>query len=587
MLARLEISNLVIIEKLSIEFASGFNVITGETGAGKSIMIKALQLILGAKATGSIVRNGAQSARVSALFSVRSNHPVVNFLENLDVEIGSDKITDILIRRTVSPKGRTQAWINDTLVTLSTLKKIGLSLIDIFGQNDSSRLLDATKHVHLLDQFVPENVKQKYFSDFDNFDQAFKELRSILSEYGKKSVQQDYLLYRCSELEKFVPDQHDYEALQERLLKLRNLTEHKKLLFKLGQILGGEQGIIRKLNQVDLQIPTAVSILPEIAENMEKIAELRHSVEDISFQVESWLTNVSESNHDQECIEERISQYKDFFRKTSTNNIQELLDYIEETKAELKRISFLEEEATNLCLKLPKLLDSLKKSSLKLTKSREKVATRISTEVASELEELAMAGASISVKFLPVRSCYFVENQEALKDSCREILADVSDSIQSLSSIGAEKPVIHLSANPGEPPRPLEKIASGGEVSRIMLSLKRVLASGGDACVLVFDEIDSGISGDVANKVGAKLKALSSSFQIICISHLAQVASYGDRHFKVSKSQISDRTYTEVTYLTDKQSTEELARLVSGEGITKASRDHAKILKEKAKNINY
>ena len=236
-------------------------------------------------------------------------------MENLDVETGSEKITDILIRRTISPKGRTQAWINDTLVTLSTLKKIGLSLIDIFGQNDSSRLLDATKHVHLLDQFVPENVKQKYFSDFDNFDQAFKELRSVLSEYGKKSVQQDYLLYRCSELEKFVPDQHDYEALQERLLKLRNLTEHKKLLFKLGQILGGEQGIIRKLNQVDLQIPTAVSILPEIAENMEKIAELRHSVEDISFHIESWLTNVSESNHDQECIEGEFPNIKTFSGK--------------------------------------------------------------------------------------------------------------------------------------------------------------------------------------------------------------------------------------------------------------------------------
>jgi DNA repair protein RecN (Recombination protein N) len=334
-----------------------------------------------------------------------------------------------------------------------------------------------------------------------------------------------------------------------------------------------------------MDLPEITNLIPSLSENLEKITELRNVLEDTSFEVEKWLSKINESFEGLENTEQRISSYQGLFRKTSTRNIEELVSYIGEIKDELSKIKILDEKLRGLTSSLPVTVDALIMSSAKLTNAREQAAEKIAVEVANEFEELAMKGASISVKFLPVRSGFVLEHFDSLDEASRDIWADSCEKTLGISSLGSERPVIHLSSNPGEEAKPLEKIASGGEISRIMLSLKRVLASGADACVLVFDEIDSGISGEVANKVGSKLKSLSKSFQIICISHLAQVASYGDRHFKVSKTQLDDRTFTSINALTDVQSTEELARLVSGEGITKASRDHARILKDKAKNI--
>ena len=194
-------------------------------------------------------------------------------------------------------------------------------------------------------------------------------------------------------------------------------------------------------------------------------------------------------------------------------------------------------------------------------------------------------GARISLEFIPVTSRYLLEHFDRLEPNLQSEWAKAIDKLQGISSHGSEKPVIHLASNPGENPQPLEKIASGGEISRIMLSLKKVLSSGADACVLVFDEVDTGISGEVASRVGRKLKELSASFQLICISHLAQVASFGDRHFKVAKIQDSGRTYTNIERLEDEQSTEEIARLMSGDGVTSASIQHARILKDKAQTL--
>lgn len=584
MLSKLEISNLAIIERLSIDFSSGFNVITGETGAGKSIMIKALQLILGGKSSGDIVRNEASEATVSAVFLVRENHPSFEVLNEVGIELIGQN--EILIRRSVNTKGRSRAWINDTLVTAATLKKVGLTLIDIFGQNDSSKLLDPSKHIHLLDQFVPAKYKSEYRTSFEKFEHAFSQLKQLLNSYVTISEQEDYLSFRFKELESFDPNEEDYLSLSEKAGVIREVSRKKETVERVVEVLNSPKGLLANLMNVESNLPGIIGLIKGLEGSLEKTEEARAAFEDMSYEIEKWLSRMSETCSEEDMVEARISMYQDLYRKTGTSNISELIEYKNRIEGELSEISVLEEKISNLVALLPKIVDEIKNAGKKLSLQRIKAADDVAKKIATELEALAMNGAKISIKFLPVNSKYLLEHFDVLSNDDKNIFATASERLSGLSSLGSERPVIHLSSNLGEEAKPLERIASGGEVSRIMLSLKRVLASGADACVLVFDEIDAGISGEVADKVGAKLKELSESFQILCISHLAQVASYADKHFKVAKHLEGSKTFATINPLLEKESTKELARLMSGEKLTRASVDHARILKEKAKNLS-
>jgi DNA repair protein RecN (Recombination protein N) len=581
-LTKLEVSNLAIIEKLSIDFSRGFNVITGETGAGKSILIKALQLILGGKAASGVVRKEAKLASVTACFEVAEGHLAYGVLESLGIAVES---SEILIRRTITAKGRSQAWVNDTLVTATALKKLGATLVDIFGQHDSSRLLDPNKHYELLDQFVEAEVRDRFKCGFNQFEHLFSDVKALLKEYVSLSSQADYLEYRKNELDEFKPDVQEYTELLNESRQLRERAKVRGEVASVSDLLNSPVGLLRSVDQLKRSLPGLSAVITDSERRCEQLDELQSLLDEMGFDIARWLTDANASLTSQESLESRISKYQDLFRKTDTSNIDQLVSYQCELEGELKKISIIEGELEQKTSDLTKLIDQVVKYAACLTDARKVAADKVAKDVAMELDALAMSGARISMEFIPVSNKFMLEHFDRLERSLQGEWADAIDKLSGVGSYGAEKPVIHLASNPGENPQPLERIASGGEVSRIMLSLKKVLSSGADACVLVFDEVDAGISGEVATRVGSKLKELSSSFQIICISHLAQVASFGDRHFKVAKAQESGRTYTSITQLGDEKSTEEIARLMSGEGVTNASIQHARILKNKAQVV--
>lgn len=579
MLRRLEVSNLAIIEKLSIDFSGGFNVITGETGAGKSILIKALQLILGGKAASNVVRKEAKLASIAACFEVSSEHMAIEVLDQLGIIVES---SEILIRRTITSKGRSQAWVNDTLVTASALKQLGATLVDIFGQHDSSRLLDPSRHYQLLDQFVSSDVKANFNASFIRFENLYGSVKCLLKDYAALSSQADYLEYRKNELDEFNPDVEEYSTLLEETRKLRECAKVRTNVSQVSDLLNAPSGLLGSLERLKNNLPALNHVFTDSEQRYEKIEQLQSLLDDMGFDIARWLSDANSNLMNQEQLESRISKYQDLFRKTDTSNIEALVEYRGSLEHELQKVSLIESDLNEKTTLLSEVVIELVNASKRLTEARMSAAERVAKEVAHEFDELAMGGARISLEFIPVTSRYLLEHFDRLEPNLQSEWAKAIDKLQGISSHGSEKPVIHLASNPGENPQPLEKIASGGEISRIMLSLKKVLSSGADACVLVFDEVDTGISGEVASRVGRKLKELSTSFQLICISHLAQVASFGDRHFKVAKIQDSGRTYTNIERLEDDQSTEEIARLMSGDGVTSASIQHARILKDKA-----
>lgn len=581
MLSRLEISNLAIIEKLSIDFSKGFNVLTGETGAGKSILIKGLQILLGNKIGPEIIRNGADSAAVTGLFEVECTHASSRILAEFG--ISNFESNQILIRKVLPRKGRAQTWINDTLVTSAAVKKIGGTLIDIFGQNESSKLLDPSKHVYMLDEFVAKKCLLDYSTKYQAVEESFLQLESLIHSYENVYKKADYLSYRKAEFDDFSPSADDYHEVLSSSAELNKRSKQKEVVIRFSDLLNAQDGLISKIADFEAMLPRLESFDLKLMKSLPSIGDLKQEIENSGYVAEKWLSESQDLDEKRDVVEARISKYQDFLRKTNTASVDELVDYRDEIEKDLLSILVLEKDISGLIDDLPQVVSELAAADKRLKKERKRVATNICRDVAKELAELAMSGVTISVEFIKSNSRVKVGAPSFLDERNQGLLLSEVENFSEFSEYGREKPVIYLSSNPGELAKPLEKVASGGEVSRIMLALKRVLVSGGEACVLVFDEIDSGISGDVADKVGKKLKSLTSSFQIICISHLAQVASYADKHFKVSKSQRDQRTYTSIEPLSEKDSTQEIARIMSGEDVTGTSIVHAKSLKKKAR----
>ena len=590
MLTRLEVQGLVLIKHIEVSFSSGFHVITGETGAGKSILIRAIHLLLGGKASADAVAKGFQQASATGSFRIPSTHKCFKVLSKLGVPLISDG-DNLLVRRTITTKGRSYCWINDTPLTISSLRLVGETLIDVFAQHDNQRLLDESSHTRQLDSFIKsKNCYANYRTVYKQAASQYASLQALVLDLKKKLQSQDYTFFRQKQMQELNPCQEEYLSLINFCKKAEGDFQKKQHLLGVSKTLNeGHDG--KSLSQALWSSRDQLMQTPGDCEQSKKmgvnIEEIATSLDDISYELEKLVEAISLDEENLEQAQSRLANYQTFMRKLGFSDIEQL---IEEQRNIEKEISYLETatEGIGANLKeLTKLCDKLFVSGERLSKGRKEAVSSIRKKVIQEFADLGMKAAKLDVEFVPQKEVppsldlsilgdEFIHAYGTEWKTACEILAKFKEE-------GQEKVRFLLATNPGEDPKPLSKIASGGEVSRIMLALKRALLAEAETCILVFDEIDTGISGRVADMVGKKLREMSKGVQIICISHLAQVASYAHHHLQVSKivnkgkpAQVDLRTLNET------EKVEEIARLLSGDEVTQLSLANAKSLVERS-----
>ncbi len=590
MITQLSIRGLAIIEELHIEFSPQLNVITGETGAGKSILIKALHILLGAKADPDVIRSGFPKAHVSAAFLLPRSHPCVIIMESHGIWHDDQDLTELIIRREIAHKGRSQAWINDQPITLSLLKELGQTLIDIYGQHENHRMLDPHTHLDYIDEFVvDQSLRTRVQSFMQQAHQILQDLRKGLEQYQTRRREQDYLQFRFDELAKFAPSLEDYEKTvrlceeSSRVLAEQKVLDHAQRICDEGYHGRALSSALQELQK--LLDPAAQRLGDEsLKANLVQLHDLGSTLDELSYVLGRVTSRQTLDEEELESLQARMAGYQALIRKLAVRGIDEMLAEHDRLEKELSFVQQGPEAMAESLAKMRTLLEQADELAHSLSSARREAAKRAIQAVATELHDLNMKGARIDFDFQEIQNAVadlgINEIDPILMDDwsiCVQILSETS-------RVGRERGQFLLSANPGESLKPLAKVASGGEISRIMLGFKKALAMGANTCVMVFDEIDTGISGHTAHIVGKKLKELSTSFQVICISHLPQVAAYGDAHFLVQKAQKGESTESQILKLNRKASEEEIARLLSGDQVTPSSLTHARQLLKAARD---
>ena len=587
MLTELHIRGLAIIDSLSIQFTPGFNVITGETGAGKSIFIRALNLLMGAKVSSGTIRQGCEEATVAAQFWVPSGHAAVALLEHMAVGFEvQDKRVGILVRRLISEKGRSQAWMNDEVVTTQTLREMGTQLLDIFAQHENQRLLDVGRHLGYIDRFVKEpELIEKVACDFHDTQSIVAGLEGDLQTWRNGNQSEDYLRFRLSEMQEFEASEEDFAETRDYVHNAERLLKQRDTIAGAISLLdphGGGNAVSGALREASRRLGKLTEETAEITGFRTDLDELSIRVGEIHFQLSKILGEES-GEGEFERAQERLFGYQALFRKLSVSDVRGLLSEKKRIEGELQRLEDISERVKASLASLEEKACALMKSAGKLTQARRTAMKQIQKIVEKELADLAMVGAILDVSFSPVERTLPLLDLSAFGNAMETRWKSLVGLLSAVSETGLERGQFLLSANKGESPMPLAKVASGGELSRIMLALKRALSSDAETCVLVFDEIDTGISGRVADVVGHKMLQLANGCQVVCISHLPQVAAYADSHYLVKKGKRKDRTETTIERLTPAESTREIARLLSGEEVSKPSLANAALLIEKAR----
>lgn len=553
MLNHLHIENIAVVESADIEFLDGFNVLTGETGAGKSIVIDAINAVLGARVSKEIVRVGCNKANITAEFDLpKTLKPI---LEEYDFPIEDT----LVIGRVISSDGKSTFRVNGVPTQATVVKEIGKNLLNIHGQHDNQALLDSSMHIVYIDKLADNGkIYQEYLTEFNNFVSIRRQFQELQIDDSQKERKLDLLKYEISEIEQADIKLGEYDSLKEKLKLAEGFEKNQKLLNSAyvslvgGDNLGAEELIknsLEAVNQIDAQkTDEIVSAFNETLENFYNAKELlRQFIEQ----------NFSEK-YDIEEIQERLETISKLMLKYGDSE-KKILDYLENSKSELDKITFSDEKADELAALLEVSKDNLVKRAKALTDSRIKAAKEFEKKVVQTLKYLDMPFVSFCVDF---------KTGKYTKNGC--------DVVEFL-----------ISANIGEPPKPLVKIASGGELSRVMLSIKSVLSDADETETLIFDEIDSGISGHAALKVAEQIKKLARVKQILCVTHLAQIAAFADNHLFVLKESTSTKTYTTVKSLDYDGKINEIARIMSGDKITEKLFNSAKeLLDRSSKNAN-
>lgn len=547
MLTNLYISNIVLIEKLNLSFGNGLNIMTGETGAGKSILLDALSLALGARSDTGLIRNGCETASVTAEFDF-TNNTVKQILNDNGIEYDDA----LILRRTLSTDGKSRAWINDTPVSIKTLKQIGDEIVEIHGQFESHSLLDATTHLSSLDEYAEltnvdfsnalTNTKNAY-ADLHNAQKRLKELTELLD---KAEAERDFLEHNVAELRKLNPQIGEEEELSNARTKMMDTEKNTAILTDALEILKNNG------NSLDEQICSVAHILERIktdpnpySEQIDKLYDAASLVAETTEQIHPENTNIE----DIDSVEERLFALRSLARKhrclvddlpNKLHQMETQLNAIDNSDAELKKCKTEVNKYTKVFEEYANTLSALRKTA----------AADLRKQILTELPDLKLGSADFMVD---------IQNTEP-------------------SFNGTDAVTFMIKTNPGTPFAPLNKIASGGELSRFMLALRVALNNPNNKKTIVFDELDTGISGATASAIGERLNKLAKNEQLLVITHSAQVAGFADKHFKISKHSENDKTITTVQEITDNDRINEIARIISGAEITPESIASAKNL---------
>lgn len=553
MLTSLKIENVAIIESATIEFGCGLNVLTGETGAGKSIVIDSINAILGERTSRDIIRTGAQSAKVYAVFE-DVNERVRNFLDEngIDCEDGV-----LIINRTLSREGKNVCRINGAPVTVSMLREIGGELIDIHGQHDNQSLLSPEKHCGFVDSFADNaDLITDYREKYGRLCEIRSKLKKLTTDESSKSQRIDFLTYQIDELEKAEITIGERDELKARKSLINNSQKVIESLNIAYEALKADGAGIDMITDAESEIANASAYMETLGEASEKITDIRYELEDIAETVRDAMTEVDFDPSELEDIDERLDLLYRLSKKYGDTE-EEMLEYLEKARAELDNIAFSEERVKELQKQEKEALAETETAACKLTESRKTAGEKLSNAICSELEFLDMPNVRFVVK-------------------CNDI---------GLTENGKDEIEFLISANAGEEPKPLAKIASGGELSRIMLAIKNVLAETDGVDTMIFDEIDTGVSGRAAQKIAMKLRSASKGRQVICVTHLAQIAAQGDVHLYISKSVSDGKTYTNIKSLIEEERVAEIARIMGGMEITKLQLESAREMLANAGNL--
>lgn len=553
MLTSLKIENVAIIESAAIEFGCGLNVLTGETGAGKSIVIDSINAILGERTSRDIIRTGAQSAKVYAVFE-DVNERVRNFLDEngIDCEDGV-----LIINRTLSREGKNVCRINGAPVTVSMLREIGGELIDIHGQHDNQSLLSPEKHCGFVDSFAGNaDLIADYREKYGRLCEIRSRLKKLTTDESSKSQRIDFLTYQIDELEKAEITIGERDELKARKSLINNSQKVIESLSIAYEALKADGAGIDMITDAESEIANASAYMEMLGEASEKITDIRYELEDIAETVRDAMAEVDFDPSELEDIDERLDLLYRFSKKYGDTE-EEMLEYLEKARAELDNIAFSEERVKELQKQEKEALVETETAACKLTESRKTAGEKLSNAICSELEFLDMPNVRFVVK-------------------CNDI---------GLTENGKDEIEFLISANAGEGPKPLAKIASGGELSRIMLAIKNVLAETDGVDTMIFDEIDTGVSGRAAQKIAMKLRSASKGRQVICVTHLAQIAAQGDVHLYISKSVSDGKTYTNIKSLIEEERVAEIARIMGGMEITKLQLESAREMLANAGNL--
>ena len=539
MLSLLHIENIAVIEQADISFDKGFNVLTGETGAGKSIVIDAISAILGQRAYRDMIRTGTSKASVRAVFTKVPNFPW--FEEN-----GVASAEETVIQRDIFLDGKNVCRVNGTLVTVAILHKLGIQLINIHGQHDSASLFDEENHLRFLDAFADNGaLLADYREKFAAVSELRRQIDRMTMDEGEKLRRMETLKYQSSEIEKADLKSGEDEVLEQRRKLLQNSEKLSQGLEEASEaLLGGDDsdGAAALLAQAAYALSRIARYSDDYTGFQERLTDLKYQVQDIADEVRDSLDELSYSADELETIEARLDIIHRLRRKYGAD-CDEILAYLDKAQKELDEIEFADDRVEQLKKKLAKQEKQAWDAALALRKNRQEQGTVMAEKILSELSQLDMP----RVQF----QCRFRETE--------------------LTSEGADAVAFYLSANAGEDLKPLSKVASGGELARIMLSMKNVLAEKDAVDTLIFDEVDTGVSGRAAQRIAEKLKSLASHKQVLCVTHLPQLAALADTHMLIAKSEHDGRTYTTVTPLDRKGRAMELARIIGGTNITETT----------------
>jgi DNA repair protein RecN (Recombination protein N) len=550
MLVHLAIKDLAIIASTAMDLAPGLNVITGETGAGKSIAVGALNLVLGGRSKSASIRLGCDQAEVQALFRVNRSSEFGDRLRELELlgDVEGESI-DVIIRRIISRNGRGRVWLNGVLINVSTLAELAKGLVDISSQHEHATLLDATAHLDLLDRFGGlTTVRTRYTAAWDAFCDAKQALKGLTSRDSERLQREDFLRFQLNEIEELSPTEGEDEALR---LERDRLAHAKRLMSGSRSVEDVLTGRPRCVQELLLNACNVVSQLSDLDATLsplsDRLEEARIELADIAYEMRAYSDQVALDPNRLETIEERLHTLIRLSRKHGLDPAG-LVEKAAALRGELGELESLDHAINDAQLAMTAQEQAAKVAAKKLRKARERAAKNLAKQVEAQLLDLAMKGARIAFTMTP---------REALGPQ------------------GLDSGQILIETNTGEGLKPLVKVASGGELSRVLLALKSVLAEADDVYVGVFDEVDTGVGGAVADIVGSKLAQLAAHRQVIAITHLPQIASQANHHLSVAKRTEDGRTRTTVTTLSDSERIDEIARMLGGIDITDKTRAHA------------